>query len=402
MKIIFYNTIPAGKNIVYAEEFAMSVQELAEISRFYGADPGYVIAGGGNTSFKDKDYLYIKASGASLAEARPGDFVKMNRAALAAIWEKTYPAGTDAREAAVLADMMVARTPGEEHKRPSVETLLHDILPFAFVVHTHPSLVNGLSCARKGREAARELFPGSIWVPSINPGYILSKAVKDALDGYQAEKGKAPDIIFLQNHGIFVGAGTIDGIKAVYNGVMNAIEGRIKRRPDLSGKAASFGDSDSLAGELKRAAARISGEAVWFVQFERNAELGRFTAGKDTFGPVSSAFTPDHIVYAGSDPLFLDSGAVKNTENLGALGEALEKHRKKTGRLPKTVAVQGLGVFGLGNSEKAAANAVELFNDAAKVAVYTESFGGPLFMPPEQIAFINNWEVERYRSKVSA
>jgi hypothetical protein len=36
-----------------------------------------------------------------------------------------------------------------------------------------------------------------------------------------------------------------------------------------------------------------------------------------------------------------------------------------------------------------------------KVAVYTESFGGPLFMPPDQIAFINNWEVERYRSKVS-
>jgi rhamnose utilization protein RhaD (predicted bifunctional aldolase and dehydrogenase) len=379
----------------------MSLQDLAEISRFYGSNSDYVIAGGGNTSFKDRDYLYIKASGTSLAEARPDDFVKMNRAALAKIWEKTYPAGIEAREAAVLADMMAARAPGEENKRPSVETLLHDILPFAFVVHTHPALVNGLTCARKGREAAGELFAGSVWIPSINPGYILSKAVKDAMDSYKAEKGKAAEVIFLQNHGIFVGADRTDGIKAVYDRVMDTIGGRIKRRPDPGGKTACFGNSDSLAGELREAAARVSGEAVWFVRFERNGELSRFLAGRDAFAPVSSAFTPDHIVYAGSDPLFLDSGTVKDAEKTGALEEALKKHREKTGRLPKTVAVQGLGVFGLGSSEKAAAHAVELFNDAAKVAVYTESFGGPLFMPSGQIAFINNWEVERYRSKVS-
>jgi rhamnose utilization protein RhaD (predicted bifunctional aldolase and dehydrogenase) len=381
----------------------MSLQDLAEISRFYGSNSDYVIAGGGNASFKDRDYLYIKASGTSLAEARPGDFVKMNRASLGKIWEKTYPADTEAREAAVLTDMMAARAPGEEGKRPSVETLLHDILPFAFVVHSHPSLVNGLTCARNGREAARELFPESLWLPSINPGYILSNAVKDAMDKCRAENGKAADAIFLQNHGIFVGADTIEGIKSVYGGLMKAIEGRIKRKPDdLDGEVSSPEKVDSLAGALKQAAVRISGEAACFVQFERGGELSRFLAGKDAFAPLSSAFTPDHIVYAGSDPLFLDSDAVKNLENAAALEQAMGMHREKTGRLPKIVAIQGLGVFGLDSSEKAAANAVELFKDAAKVAVYTESFGGPLFMPPEQIAFINNWEVERYRSKVSA
>ncbi|MDR0449733.1 MAG: class II aldolase/adducin family protein [Treponema sp.] len=377
----------------------MSLQDLAEISRFYGSNSDYVIAGGGNTSFKDGDYLYIKASGASLANAQPGDFVKMNRAALARIWEKNYPAEAGSREAAVLADMMAARAPGEEAKRPSVETLLHDILPFAFAVHTHPALVNGLTCARQGREAARELFPDSIWIPSINPGYILSKAVKDAMDSYRAEKGETAGIIFLQNHGIFAGAGEPEGVKAVYDRIMAAIEGRVKRRPDLSGEAASFGNSDSLAGELKEAAARISGEARWFVRFGRNRELCRFTADREAFKPLSSAFTPDHIVYAGSEPLFIESAAAGSA---GALTEALKRHREKTGRLPRIAALQGLGVFGLGNSEKAAANAVELFNDAARVAVYTESFGGPLFMPPDQIDFINNWEVERYRSKVSA
>jgi rhamnose utilization protein RhaD (predicted bifunctional aldolase and dehydrogenase) len=377
----------------------MSLQALAEISRLYGSNPDYVIAGGGNTSFKDADYLYIKASGTSLATARSGDFVKMNRGPLAHIWEKAYPAATDAREAAVLADMMAARAPGEENKRPSVETLLHDILPFAFVVHTHPALVNGVTCARNGKDTAAALFGGeSLWIPSINPGYILSKAVKDAMDGYKAEKGKTPAIIFLQNHGVFVGADTVDGINAVYKVIMDTIGGKVKRKPDMGGKLFSFGNSDVLGRELLVAAAKTSGQPAWFIKFERNAELIGVTADKGAFTLVSQPLSPDHIVYAGSDPLFIEKSAAANA---GAIEEALKKHTEKAGRLPKAVAVQGLGLFGLGSSEKAAANAVELFNDAVKVGVYTESFGGPLFMPPEQVAFINNWEVERYRSKVA-
>jgi rhamnose utilization protein RhaD (predicted bifunctional aldolase and dehydrogenase) len=284
-----------------------------------------------------------------------------------------------------------------------VETLLHDILPFAFVVHTHPSLVNGVTCARNGKDTAAELFGGeSLWIPSINPGYILSKAVKDAMDTYKAEKGKAPAVIFLQNHGVFVGADTVDGINAVYKTIMDTIGGKVKRKPDMGGKVFSFGNSDFVGKELLAAAAKISGQSAWFIKFERNAELIRVIADKGAFTPVSQPLSPDHIVYAGSDPLFIENSAAVNAGiNAGAIEEALKKHTEKTGRLPKAAVVQGLGLFGLGNSEKAAANAAELFNDAVKVGVYTESFGGPLFMPPEQAAFINNWEVERYRSKVA-
>ena len=91
----------------------MSLEKLAEISRFYGGNAEYVIAGGGNTSFKDDEFLYIKASGTSLAQAKPEDFVKMKRSSLAAIWEKEYPPDPEAREAAVLADMMAGRCAGE-------------------------------------------------------------------------------------------------------------------------------------------------------------------------------------------------------------------------------------------------------------------------------------------------
>ena len=51
---------------------------------------------------------------------------------------------------------------------------------------------------------------------------------------------------------------------------------------------------------------------------------------------------------------------------------------------------------------KQAQTAKELLIDSVKVAVYAKAFGGALHMTQELIDFIVNWEVESYRSKVSA
>ncbi|MDR2305563.1 MAG: class II aldolase/adducin family protein [Treponema sp.] len=373
------------------QEAVMGVQELAEISRYYGANPGYVIAGGGNTSFKDEGTLYIKGSGASLAHMEPAQFVRMDRSKLGAVWEKDYPEDPEKREAAVLSDMMAARCPGEEQKRPSVETLLHDLLPFAYVVHTHPSLVNGLTCSQEGENAALRIFPHSIWIPSINPGYILSRAVRDAARAYKEKNAEEAAVIFLQNHGVFVGAGTVEGIKSLYRGIMDTLEKVTKRKPDFSGSLSPDEAAGNLGNVLRGLAE--TGGGRWNVQFLYNREIAGLIESEESFKPVSRPFSPDHIVYAGSDPLFLP--------DTGAAEEAWKRHVEKTGRIPKIVACRKVGVFVLGDSEKAAAAASELFLDAVKISVYTESFGGHRFMREDQIDFINNWEVERYRSKVS-
>ena len=122
---------------------------LAKMSNKYGADANYVLAGGGNTSFKNADNLWIKGSGTALATIKPDDFVKMDRALLALMWDKNYPADEDEREAADLADMMDARVKGE-NRRPSVETLLHDLFPQQYILHVHPASVNGLTCSVEG------------------------------------------------------------------------------------------------------------------------------------------------------------------------------------------------------------------------------------------------------------
>ncbi|MDR2143413.1 MAG: class II aldolase, partial [Treponema sp.] len=199
------------------------------------------------------------------------------------------------------------------------------------------------------------------------------------------------------NHGIYVAADDLDAVKGIYKRIVDAIGGKITRRPDFQDQCEVYRDSRET-GELLRKAAESgesgeSGGERRFVRFRRNNEIARLVKDRAAFAPVSSAYTPDHIVYSGSDPLFVEKG--EDAEGAFAL------HSRKTGRPPKIAAVQGLGVFGIGSSDDNAALALELFTDTMKVAAYAEAFGGPRFMTDEKIAFINNWEAEHYRQKLT-
>ena len=124
--------------------YTNQLNALAEMSNKYGADPRFVLAGGGNTSFKSKENLWIKGSGTALATIKAEDFVVMDRSKLNMMWSANYPENEAARESAVLQDMMDARVEGET-RRPSVETLLHNLFPQRYILHVHPTTVNGIT-----------------------------------------------------------------------------------------------------------------------------------------------------------------------------------------------------------------------------------------------------------------
>jgi rhamnose utilization protein RhaD (predicted bifunctional aldolase and dehydrogenase) len=263
------------------------------------------------------------------------------------------------------------------------------------VVHTHPAVVNGLTCSRRGAEAAAELFGDeALWIASTNPGYILSLAVKNAMEDHMARKGRPASIILLQNHGVFVGADTTGGIRESYRRIMETVKSKISAGPDFSGETPSWGFSAEIIKLFPRNFAET-------VRFRRNNAIAALVKDRASFYPVSSAFTPDHIVYAGSDPLFVETGLENPGTVMGALRTAWEKQCRQSGRKPKIFAVQDLGVFGAGPSEKAVSLALALFADTIRVAAYAAFFGGPRFMSSDQIDFINNWEVERYRARLA-
>ena len=370
---------------------------LVEYSRRYGSNPEFVLAGGGNTSFKTEDKLFVKGSGSALSTIKAEQFVKMDRAKLDEMWQKTYPIDEAEREAAVLADMMDARCKGEESKRPSVETLLHNLLSQQFVLHVHPALVNGLTCSKEGSDAMFRLFPDAIWVPSTKPGYILAAYCRKAVLEYISTHGKTPNVIFLENHGIFFGADSVEELDAVVSGVMDKLKACVKREPDLAPA-----ETDRQRASLIAPAVRMlySQTELCSVYYTANNELLRFAKSREAFEPLYKSYSPDHIVYCKAFALYVeDSGDIEQV--YADLKAGFDSFVAERGYKPKIVVVQGLGMFSIGTTHKNAMVAAEVFCDMMKIAVYAESFGGYNPMTDELIDFITNWEVESYRSKVS-
>ena len=139
-----------------------AIEQLVVISRKYGADSRFVIAGGGNTSFKTADKLWVKASGHALATIGEDGFAVLDRSKLAPMGTKVYSTDVVEREAQVKEDLASANL--TKDRRPSVETSLHNCIDYAFVVHLHPTLVNGLMCSVNAANVCDELFPKALYI----------------------------------------------------------------------------------------------------------------------------------------------------------------------------------------------------------------------------------------------
>ena len=358
----------------------MHLDHLVSLSNRYGGNADYVLAGGGNTSYKDAQTLYVKASGTALADIAAGGFVKMDRAALDRIFEREYPADAQEREAEVLQDILQARCPGEEGKRPSVEALLHHILPWAYVLHVHPAVVNGMACGKTGAEACARLFPGAVWIPQIMPGYTLAKEARSRVQS-------GTRLLFLENHGVFIGGRSVAEIDAAVARMDAALDAVITRRPDFSPCEYDREMARRFAPAMREAA---GGRAC---VFHTNREIMAAVSSRGLFARVSPAFTPDHMVYCNDEALYIESE--------DELAEKAAAYQTRNRRLPKIIGLKDTGFYACGRSQQEADIAAAVFLDALKVYVYGESFGGARPMCDALVREINHWEVERYRKSVS-
>jgi rhamnose utilization protein RhaD (predicted bifunctional aldolase and dehydrogenase) len=150
------------------------IQDLISISQFYGSDSRFVIAGGGNTSYKNAEKIWVKASGSSLATITEDGFAVLDRAKLNLMSEKSYSTNTAEREEQVKNDLADATI--TKGKRPSVETSMHNVIDYAFVVHLHPTAVNGLMCGQHAEADLKKLFGAkALYIEYTDPGYVLFK-----------------------------------------------------------------------------------------------------------------------------------------------------------------------------------------------------------------------------------
>ncbi|NOY75685.1 MAG: SDR family NAD(P)-dependent oxidoreductase [Kiritimatiellaeota bacterium] len=358
------------------------LKELTELSNMYGNDPEFVLAGGGNTSRKTDDALFVKPSGIPLATIASGDFIKLDRSKIDDVFSFTPPEDATSREEAVKRLMAATVAPGFSG-RPSVETPLHHAMSFKFVVHLHPAKVNGMTCGREGGTVCAELFPDALWVSCCDPGYTLAVNVRNEIARFAAERGTEPSVIFLQNHGVFVGADSRREIIDIYSNMMSVLD------EYYSAKGAPSTAIDA-GGNFEEEFAFETAPLLRSL-LAAEGENRRAIVSAPFFEAAEGALTPDHIVYAGSFALRLDSAA--------NLADDIAKFAESRGYFPKVVAISGKAFFCAGETLKNAETTLALAKDAARVAKLAESFGGVNYLDDTRRSFIENWEVESYRKK---
>lgn len=323
--------------------------------------------------------------------------------------EKAYNEDTAIREEQVKNDLSVACI--TKDRRPSVETSLHNCMGFAFVVHLHPTLVNGLMCSVNAEAACKEIFPDALYIEYTDPGYTLFKKVYDRIKAYKAEKGKEPQVIFLQNHGIFVGGDTTAEIEGIYSEVLGKLEAKVAALPE--GDTAVSETVTDVVPAIRQMLSR-SGRGFKTLKVTKNALVDFFIdgcsvtstgsvtdcPGKSGFDKIAKPFTPDIIVYCKSSYIFIE--AESDEEILKQAEEEIEAFVSGKGYTPKVLLIKGIGLIAVGDSSRNAQIITDVFTDAMKVAFYAQSFGGEHPMERAWIDFIDNWEVENYRRKVAS
>ncbi len=172
-------------------------------SRLLGSDPSLVLHGGGNTSVKltdrdlhgqDRELLYIKGSGSDLATITERGFAPVRLDDLLALSRLDELSDTE------MARQMRVATIDPQAPAPSVEAILHAILPFRFVDHTHPDALISVMNTPGGRERVDELYGGSVVVVEyVMPGFALAKRCVEA---WASADGRSVTGLVLMGHGL--------------------------------------------------------------------------------------------------------------------------------------------------------------------------------------------------------
>ena len=192
-----WNDIEAGKQQGILAQRVYS-------SRLLGANPNLVLHGGGNTSVKgasknifgeDVDTLFVKGSGSDLATIEQKDFVAVRMEAMLKLSRLEKLSDIDMARELKLASL------DPNAPAPSVEAILHALIPHRFVDHTHADAIVTLTNTADGEARIRELFGDEIIVlPYVMPGFDLAKLCAEV---FSAQATARIIGMVLMNHGIF-------------------------------------------------------------------------------------------------------------------------------------------------------------------------------------------------------
>ena len=371
-------------------------------SRLLGRDRSLVLHGGGNTSVKlreknlfgeDQDILYVKGSGWDLATIEAAGFTPVQLDYVRRLARlATLPDPQMINE--LNTHMLRASAPA-----PSVETILHAILPYAYVDHTHADAVLSISNAPQGEQRIGELYGSKVVIiPYIMAGFDLAAFCARE---FPKQAGRDTIGMVLLSHGVFsFGADAKESYERMIRLVSMAEDFLASRKAWQvtlpTAKPAQVPREEIAA--LRRSicdCARVPmvlrvNDSPKFLSFARHPGV----SGLSQQGPA----TPDHVIRTKPLPMLGRdvAGYAKAYRDYFERQAASAKEKKTMlDPAPRMVLDPALGFAAIGRSAKDAAMVEDLYDHTIDVIMRAEALGGWKAVEERHIFDIEYWDLEQ-------
>ena len=372
-------------------------------SRLIGREPSLVLQGGGNTSVKTRgadlfgettDLLYVKGSGWDLAGIEPAGFAPLRLEAVRRMAE--LPSVTDSKMLAMLKSLSI----DPDAPAPSVEAILHAVIPSAFVDHTHADAVVTITNTPDGMHRIGEIYGDRIFiVPYVMPGFELAREVYEMtrdVDWAELEG------IILMNHGVFTFG---DDARSSYERMIQIVTEAEDYLETHAPVAPSMNDAEEVrAADLRtlararHAVSRASGGPL-FARLDATASS--FASRPDAPELVSRGpLTPDHVIRTKRVAWVMDDDVEESVSRFtAAYREYFE--RNTDGALtcldpaPRWALWPGRGVVVFGRSQGELNAVNDIVAHTLPAIERAEQLGGWQALPEDAIFDVEYWELEQ-------
>ncbi len=372
-------------------------------SRLLGRDSTLVLHGGGNTSVKvteinlvgeDEEILYVKGSGWDLATIEAKGFAPVRlepMKKLAKLGSLSDPEMVNELKT----QMTLAGAPS-----PSVETILHAVLPFRFVDHTHADAVVTLTNSVGGEERVRQLYGERvIVVPYVMPGFDLARQVGEAFVQEATEKTVG---MVLLNHGVFTFS---DSAEESYERMIELVSMAEKNLQQDDAWVVEKKSSTEVEADVRvdvadlRADISSAAGHPMVVQMTESARGFDFCHRSDvedisTRGPV----TPDHVLRTKMVPMVGRSvgGYVSQyREYFNSHAPNASEDKTMLDPAPRVVLDKQLGLCVVGKSMQEANIVSDLYEHTMVCIQRAEKLGGWRALPAADIFDLEYWDLEQ-------
>ena len=392
-----------------AARFPAPLDQRVYTSRLLGGDPSLVLHGGGNTSVKitepdlfgePVELLYVKGSGWDLRTIEPEGFAPVRMDVLLRLSQ--LESLSDAR----MARELRAATIDPAAPAPSVEAILHAILPHTFVDHTHPDALISVMNTPAGLERVREVYGEDVViVPYVMPGFALARACERL---YREQAGPDTQGMVLMHHGLFTFGATARGAYERMIELVDRAEAYLREHgawevPPASAEPPAV-HAEGIA-RLRQAVSVAAGRSLVLTTDAEPESLAFAQRGDLERVAASGPATPDHVIrtkrlpligrdvdaYAASYREYFEANAVRSTEPLTMLDPA-----------PRVILDAELGLVTAGATASEAAVAGELYRHTIEIIGRAELLAEWQALPAEDIFDVEYWELEQAKLRHSS